>query len=139
MPDGTGVILEDLCPGVGLPAGVADWFANVARLELGDGLDIVFQPSPDPPAAGDNVLDVRVHDADGQPVTDADVSVTFFMAAMPSMNMPAMRTTAILPAVGGGIYRGTGAVIMAGRWNVTVTVTRDGQPLGVEQFSVVAR
>ena len=41
MPDGTGVILEDLCPGVGLPAGVADWFANVARLELGDGLDIV--------------------------------------------------------------------------------------------------
>jgi len=106
---------------------------------VGDGLDIVFQPSPDPPAAGDNVLDVRVHDADGQPVTDADVSVTFFMAAMPSMNMPAMRTTAILPAVGGGIYRGTGEVIMAGRWNVTVTVTRDGQPLGVEQFSVVAR
>ena len=103
------------------------------------GLDITFQPSPAPPAVGDNVLDVRVQDADGQPVTDAEVSVTFFMAAMPSMNMPAMRTTATLPAVGGGAYSGTGEVIMAGRWNVTVTVTRDGQPLGAEQFTVVAR
>ena len=85
------------------------------------------------------MFDVRVLDANGQPVTDAEVSVTFFMAAMPSMNMPAMRNTATLPAVGGGTYRGTGEVIMAGRWSVTVTVTRDGQPLGAEQFTVVAR
>ena len=68
------------------------------------------------------------------PVTDADVSVTFFMAAMPSMNMPAMRNGASLQHVGGGVYRGTGQWLMAGRWDVTVTVTRGGVRLGSRQF-----
>ena len=85
------------------------------------------------------MFEVLVRDPDGQPVSDAEVSVTFFMAAMPSMNMPAMRSMAMLPEVGEGTYRGNGEVVMAGRWDVTVTVTRDGQRLGSEQFTVVAR
>ena len=113
--------------------------AMVSAAGAGDRLDIAFQPSPEPPAAGDNVFEVLVRDPDGQPVSDAEVSVTLFMAAMPSMNMPAMRSTATLPEIGGGTYRGSGEVIMAGRWGVTVTVTRDGQRLGSEQFTVVAR
>jgi RND family efflux transporter MFP subunit len=104
-----------------------------------DRLDIAFRPQPDPPRTGDNMLEVSVRDASGQPVTDADVSVTFFMAAMPTMNMPAMRNEAKLQHADGGVYRGPGQVMMAGRWDVTVTVSRGGQRLGSRQLSVVAR
>jgi len=100
---------------------------------------ITFRPRPDPPRTGDNALEVSVRDSSGQPVADADVSVTFFMAAMPSMNMPAMRSEAALQPAGGGVYRGTGQVLMGGRWDVTVTVRKDGRRLGSRQFAVVAR
>jgi RND family efflux transporter MFP subunit len=105
----------------------------------GQGLDITFRPQPDPPRTGDTVLEVSVKDATGAPVTDAEVSVTFFMAAMPSMNMPAMRNAASLRHVGGGVYRGTGEWLMSGRWDVSVTVMRGGQRLGSRQLSMVAR
>ncbi|MBI4262931.1 MAG: FixH family protein [Acidobacteria bacterium] len=110
-----------------------------APSDAGERLDITFRSQPDPPRMGDNTLEVSVRDASGQPVPDADVSVTFFMAAMPTMNMPAMRSEAKLPPAGGGVYRGAGQVMMAGRWDVTVTVTRGEQRLGSEQFSLVAK
>ncbi len=105
----------------------------------GERLDITFRPQPDPPRTGDIMLEVSVKDASGQPISDADVSVIFFMAAMPTMNMPAMRNEATLPSVSGGVYRGPGQVMMAGRWDVTVNVSKDGQRLGSGQFAVVAR
>jgi Cu(I)/Ag(I) efflux system membrane fusion protein/cobalt-zinc-cadmium efflux system membrane fusion protein len=107
--------------------------------DAGQGLEIAFKPQPDPPRTGDTTLEVTVRDAAGMPVTDAEVSVTFFMAAMPAMNMPAMRNAAALQHVGGGVYRGTGQVMMAGRWDVTVTVMRGGQRLGSRELSMVAR
>ena len=70
---------------------------------------------------------------------NADVTVTFFMPAMPTMNMPAMRHQTKLPAVGGGVYRGTGQVMTAGRWDVTVDVSRAGQRLGSRQFAMMAK
>jgi len=102
-------------------------------------LDITFRAQPDPPRTGDNTLEVSVKDASGRPIAGADVTVTFFMAAMPTMNMPAMRNEAKLPHVGGGIYRGAGQVMMAGRWDVTVTVSRGGVRLGSRQLSLAAR
>lgn len=102
-------------------------------------LDISLRPQPDPPRTGENMLEVLVRDANGQPIADADVTVTFFMPAMPTMNMPAMRNQAKLPAAGGGVYRGAGQVMMAGRWDVTVDVSRGGQRLGSRQFAIVAR
>ncbi|MDQ3562983.1 MAG: FixH family protein [Pseudomonadota bacterium] len=102
-------------------------------------LDILFRSQPDPPQTGDNVFEVTVKDPSGQPVADADVSIIFYMAAMPSMNMPAMRNEATLPPAGGGVYRGPGQVMMAGRWNVTINVTRAGRRLGSKQLTAVAR
>ena len=61
------------------------------------------------------------------------------MAAMPSMNMPAMKSDARLMSAGGGTYRGTVSVLMPGRWEVTVAVSKDGRRLGSKQTSVVAR
>ena len=74
-----------------------------------------------------------------KPVEGADVSLQFFMAAMPTMNMPAMRNEVKPSPAGGGLYRGTGQVMTAGRWDPSVTVTRGGQRLGTKQLPVVAR
>jgi Cu(I)/Ag(I) efflux system membrane fusion protein/cobalt-zinc-cadmium efflux system membrane fusion protein len=112
---------------------------EMAGASSGERLDITFRSVPDPPRTGESEFEVTVRDAGGQPVTGADVTVTFFMAAMPSMNMPAMRSQAALPAVGEGTYRGRGQVAMAGRWDVTVEVRRDGERLGSRQFGVVAQ
>ena len=102
-------------------------------------LDITFRTTPDPPITGDNQLEVVVKDATGKPVDGADLSVQFFMPAMPTMNMPAMRNETKLPPAGGGIYRGPGQVLMASQWQVTVSVTRAGQRLGAKQFTVVSK
>lgn len=102
-------------------------------------LSVTLGTRPDPPRSGGNELEATVRTPDGTPVTDAEVSVVFFMAPMPTMNMPAMRTETKLAHAGNGVYRGTGQVMMAGRWDVTVDVRRGGQRLGSRQLSVVAR
>ena len=102
-------------------------------------LDISFHSIPDPVKVGENQFEVMVKDPSGKPIADADVAVQFFMAAMPTMNMPAMRNEVKLSPAGGGAYRGTGQVMMAGRWDASVTVTRGGQRLGSKQLPVVAR
>ena len=61
------------------------------------------------------------------------------MPAMPAMNMPAMRAEAKLSHVEGGRYQGMGQLSMSGTWNVTVTATRDGEPIGRRSFSIVAK
>jgi RND family efflux transporter MFP subunit len=100
---------------------------------------ITFRTVPDPATVGENQLEATVKDAGGKPIDDADVSVRFFMPAMPTMNMPAMRSEAKLSPVGGGLYRGTGQVMMAGRWDATVIVTRGGKRLGTRQLPIVTR
>ncbi|HET9830342.1 MAG TPA: FixH family protein [Vicinamibacterales bacterium] len=102
-------------------------------------LDIAFRTTPDPPKTGDNQMEVAVKDAAGKPVDGADVSVQFFMPAMPTMNMPSMQSETKLAAAGNGVYRGPGQVLTAGQWQVTVTVTRGGQRLGATQLVVVTR
>ena len=102
-------------------------------------LAISFRSTTDPPKTGENVFEVVVKNEGGQPVADADVSVTFFMPAMPTMNMPAMRNETRIPSVGGGVYRGPGQVLMGGRWEATVTVTKGGQRLASRQFPLVAK
>jgi membrane fusion protein, copper/silver efflux system len=102
-------------------------------------IDIAIRVLPDPPRTGDNQLEATVRDAAGKPIDDADVSVQFFMPAMPTMNMPAMRSEARLSPAGGGVYRGMAQVMMAGRWDVTVTVNRGGQRLGSRQLAISAK
>jgi RND family efflux transporter MFP subunit len=103
------------------------------------GTQIAFRTVPDPPKTGDNQLEATVKDAAGNPIDDAEVTVQFFMPAMPTMNMPSMKSDAKLAPAGGGVYRGNGQVMMAGRWDATVTVVRGGQRLGTKQLPVVAR
>ncbi|HKW00008.1 MAG TPA: FixH family protein [Vicinamibacterales bacterium] len=100
---------------------------------------ITLRTIPDPPRTGETQFEVTVADSKGVPLADAEVTVQLFMPAMPTMNMPAMRNELKLPSAGNGVYRGTGQVMMAGRWEATVIVTRGGQRVGSLQTPVVAR
>lgn len=102
-------------------------------------LSIGFRTVPDPPRNGQNTFEVDVTDPAGQPVTGADVRVVLYMPAMPSMNMPAMSSEVRLSPTSGGTYRGTGPISMSGRWDVTITVTRNGARLGSRQTTLVAK
>ena len=101
-------------------------------------VEVTFTSEPDPPRTGENTFDVMVMSGN-QPVTDADVSVEFFMPAMPAMKMPEMRNSVLLKHEGGGRYRGAGNVMMAGTWDATVSVKRSGQEIGSRTLQVTAK
>lgn len=105
----------------------------------GQTVAMEFRSEPDPPASGENTFEVVVTEPDGSPVTDATVEVVFSMPAMPSMNMPAMRSNAALTHEGSGRYRGSGQLSMEGTWNVIVTASRGAEEIGRMTFSVIAR
>jgi hypothetical protein len=104
----------------------------------GQAVDVTLTSEPNPPRTGENNFEVMVMSG-GQPVPDADVSVEFVMAAMPAMNMPEMRNSVPLKHESGGRYRGTGNVMMAGSWDVTVSVKRGGQEIGNQKFPITAK
>jgi nitrogen fixation protein FixH len=112
--------------------------ASVPAGSAQSGMAITLNTSPDPVRMGENTFDVMVVQ-DGTPVTDATVSTEFYMAAMPAMNMPEMRTKTDLTHVGDGTYRGKGQVTMAGSWDVTVTVMRGGQQIGSRTMTLTAK
>ena len=91
------------------------------------------------PRSGDNQVGAVLKDASGAALTDATVDVLFYMPPMPSMNMPAMRAESHLAHAGGGEYRGRVSVPHAGRWDVTVTATRNGRRVAVQQTTVVTQ
>ena len=102
-----------------------------------EGLDIRLT-SPVGAQLGENAFEVVVMEG-ATPVVDADVSLELFMAAMPSMNMPEMRTNVPLTHAGEGRYRGTGSVTMGGAWDANVMVMRGGQHLGNRTITIVAK
>ena len=100
--------------------------------------NIDFTTDPNPPQKGSNVFRVKLTGANGSPATGADVTVTFYMAAMPAMGMAAMNTTAKLTEKGNGLYEGNGALGSGGTWQVTISVQKNGQVIATKQLSVNA-
>ena len=103
-----------------------------------DALIIHYRGLPNPPHEGDNEIEVSVKQQNGTPIADADVTVTYYMAAMASMNMPEMRNVFPLAPRGDGIYSGHAFLSMGGTWLVTVSVAEGGKPLGKKEFAVIA-
>ena len=100
---------------------------------------IDYRANPDPPREGDNEVQVTVTQTDGAPMTDADVSVTYYMPAMPTMSMPEMRDAFALSHQGKGTYSGKVRLSMGGTWQVTVAVGQRGEAVGKKRFTVIAR
>ena len=71
-------------------------------------------------------------------ITGAQVTVTYFMPAMPAMGMAAMRTQVSLAEKGNGLYEGAGQLDSGGTWQVTIVAKKNGQIVASKQLSVNA-
>jgi Cu(I)/Ag(I) efflux system membrane fusion protein/cobalt-zinc-cadmium efflux system membrane fusion protein len=100
--------------------------------------NIGFTTDPNPLQKGNNVFRVKLTGTNGGPITGAEVTVTFYMAAMPAMGMAAMNTTTKLTEKGGGMYEGSGSLGSGGTWQVTISVQKNGQVIATKQLSVNA-
>jgi len=89
---------------------------------------IDFHSNADPVKAGaDNLFHVKLTDASGKPITDARVTVTFIMPAMPAMGMAEMKSAFDLPWMAEHqMYMGKGQPPAAGSWTVLVEARKNG-------------
>ena len=99
---------------------------------------VEFTTVPSPPHKGDNTFRVKLTESNGSPIAGAHVTVTFFMQAMPSMGMAAMRTVANLGDKGGGLYEASGTLESGGTWQVNIVAQKNGQTLVSKQLTVNA-
>jgi Cu(I)/Ag(I) efflux system membrane fusion protein len=102
---------------------------------------IEFHADPDPMKAGEaNSFQVKVTGSDGKPVTDANVTLTLIMPAMPSMGMPEMKSTIALPwAADRAMYTGKGQPGGAGTWNVIIEARRNNAVIATMHTHLGAR
>ncbi len=116
--------------GAGGTASTANASASQANMD--------FTTDPSPPQKGSNVFRVKLTNADGTPLAGADVTVTFYMAAMPAMGMAAMNTNTKLIDKGIGMYEGSGSLGSGGTYQVTITAQKNGQAIATKQLHVNA-
>ena len=93
---------------------------------------------PATPRKGSNVFHVKLTDASGAPISGAEVTVTYFMPAMPAMGMASMRTPVTLSDKGNGLYEGSGQLESGGTWQVTILAKKNGQLIATKELSVNA-
>jgi Cu(I)/Ag(I) efflux system membrane fusion protein/cobalt-zinc-cadmium efflux system membrane fusion protein len=117
-------------PGAGQAASMNAPAQQQAKVEL--------TTDPDPPHKGANTIRVKLTGQDGKPIAGANVSVTFFMAAMPAMGMAAMKTVINASDKGGGVYEGKGDLSSGGTWQVTIRAQQNGQTIANKQLTVNA-
>jgi RND family efflux transporter MFP subunit len=122
--------------------GMSGMFGGSKEYAKGDKApkyNITLALDPDPPKGGESVkARVNVQDESGKPVSDANVTITFLMPAMPSMGMAEMRNSHAL-TWDGTQYSGEAKVQSSGTWNVSVEVTRAGQGLATKRTQIAAR
>jgi Cu(I)/Ag(I) efflux system membrane fusion protein/cobalt-zinc-cadmium efflux system membrane fusion protein len=117
-------------PGAGQAASMNAPAQQLASVEL--------TTDPDPPHKGSNVVRVKLTGQDGKPIVGANVTVTFYMAAMPAMGMAAMKTVVNATDKGGGMYEGKGDLGSGGTWQVTIRAQQNGQTVANKQLTVNA-
>ena len=88
-----------------------------------------------PPALGDNSIEIEIKNAEGKPVTEAKVLVNYYMPPMPRMAPMNYTTDAKLK---GEKYKATMNFIMTGPWIIAVKITRAGKT-STAKFNVDAQ
>jgi len=101
-------------------------------------VNVELTTDPSPPRKGGNTIRVKLAEAGGAPISGAEVSVTFYMPAMPAMGMAAMRTPVSLADKGDGLYEGSAQLDSGGTWQVTIIAKKNGQTVASKQLSVNA-
>jgi len=100
--------------------------------------NIQLTTDPSPPHKGSNIFRVKLTNKDGSPVTGAQVTVIFYMPAMPAMGMAAMKTSVNCSESGGGIYEGKGDLGSGGTWQVTLIAHKNGETIATSQLTLNA-
>ena len=100
--------------------------------------NVELTTDPSPPQKGSNTVRVKLTDQAGKPIAGAEVTVTFFMPAMPAMGMAAMKAPIKLADKGNGMYEGKDALGSGGTWQVTVTASQNGQAIATKHLTVNA-
>src|SRR6266853_1046809 len=116
-------------PGAGQAASMNAPAEQQANVEL--------TTDPNPPHKGSNTVRVKLTGQDGKPIAGANVSVTFFMAAMPAMGMASMKTV-FNASDKGGMYEGKGDLGSGGTWQVTIRAQQNGQTVANKQLTLNA-
>lgn len=99
---------------------------------------IEFTSDPNPLVRGHNKLIVRLRDAKGAPISGAQVTVSFYMAAMPAMGMSAMHTQGTASDLGNGTYTANIELPSGGTWSMTITASKGGNTIATKQMDVSA-
>jgi Cu(I)/Ag(I) efflux system membrane fusion protein/cobalt-zinc-cadmium efflux system membrane fusion protein len=118
------------------PAGTAENAS--APSEAAPAVTLEVRTIPEPPRRGKNRVRAMLKDARGGGIDGAKVTVSFVMAAMPAMEMSAMRETATLTGRGDGAYEGDVTLESGGTWQVIAVATQDGRMLARKQFNISA-
>jgi len=101
-------------------------------------INVELTSDPSPPRKGNNRFRIKLTGDNPAAMIGAQVSVVFYMPAMPAMGMSSMKTTIHCSDKGGGVYEGTGDLGSGGTWQVTVTVQQNGRAIATKQMTVNA-
>jgi Cu(I)/Ag(I) efflux system membrane fusion protein/cobalt-zinc-cadmium efflux system membrane fusion protein len=99
---------------------------------------IELSSDPEPPHKGTNRLRLELAGSNGAPLSGAQVTATFFMAAMPAMGMASMRVPVTLADQGNGRYEATVQLEHGGTWQVTLVAMQDTHVVARRQISLNA-
>ena len=96
---------------------------------------VEFSTDPETPHKGDNTVRVKLSSG-GKPAAGVQVSATFFMPAMPTMGMAALRNAVQLTEKSPGVYEAPLRLQSGGTWLVTIVAQREGKTIASKQLSV---
>jgi Cu(I)/Ag(I) efflux system membrane fusion protein/cobalt-zinc-cadmium efflux system membrane fusion protein len=116
-------------PGAGAAASV-NQTQPTAQLE--------FSTDPATARKGANTYRVKLTDADGSPISGAQVSVRSYMPGMPGMGMAAMNVVTALTEKSRGVYEGRVGLESGGTWQITISATKEGAVVATKQLSIAA-
>lgn len=114
----------------------ASLFAQESAAATKAHVELMTDPSP--AHRGMNIVKVKLSNSTGEPITGAEVSVEFYMPAMPSMGMAAMKTVIEGVEKARGMYEGKGDLGSDGIWQVTITAKKNGQVVATKRIAVKA-
>jgi multidrug efflux pump subunit AcrA (membrane-fusion protein) len=99
---------------------------------------IEFTSEPTPMVRGHNKVLVTLRDSKGAAIAGAQVTVSFYMAAMPAMGMAAMRAQGAGADQGNGVYAAEIDLPSGGTWSMTISASKGGRSIASKQVDVSA-
>jgi Cu(I)/Ag(I) efflux system membrane fusion protein/cobalt-zinc-cadmium efflux system membrane fusion protein len=97
-----------------------------------------FTSDPNPLVRGQNKVIVTLRDSKGAPIPGAQLTVSFYMAAMPAMGMAAMRAQSTAGDQGNGRYAANIELPSGGTWSLTLIASKGGNTIATKQVDVSA-